>query len=243
MNIQIEYAEWDSDFFHQKTGIIKIPTNVLVTTNMLSEIKEMADIQNYQIIYIMLLHGNTIENNLLKISNKYISWVDTKIIYTKTIHPSGMSPHSFIESFNSMAIPDELYSITIESGKYSRFKNDPHFPKGAFNLLYKRWIERSVNKEIADDVLVHYNRSKINGFLSYKTDGTSCTIGLIAVTPDQQGRGIGSKLINHLEHKMLSQNINILNVATQSANIQACTFYEKIGFQIKDVTNIYHLWL
>lgn len=82
MNIQIEYAEWDSDFFHQKTGIIKIPTNVLVTTNMLSEIKEMADIQNYQIIYIMLLHGNTIENNLLKISNKYISWVDTKLITT-----------------------------------------------------------------------------------------------------------------------------------------------------------------
>lgn len=34
-----------------------------------------------------------------------------------------------------------------------------------------------------------------------------------------------------------------VNVATQKCNKIACHYYEKNGFYVEDVTNIYHIWL
>ncbi|WP_455587570.1 GNAT family N-acetyltransferase [Bacteroides sp.] len=243
MNTLIEHADWDSNFLHLKTGIINIPMDVFVTNDMLSEIKKKAKEQSYSVLYLKLLNDSKIDESVLETFNDNISWVDRKMTYTKTIHSSTPSSCSSIKSFNSTEIPDELYYLATESGKHSRFKNDTHFPKGTFELLYKTWIERSVNREIADDVLVHYENNRINGFLTYKINEASCTIGLVAISPNHQKQGIGSKLINCLEQKSLIQGIYTLEVATQSENTQACAFYEKNEFQISDITNIYHLWL
>jgi dTDP-4-amino-4,6-dideoxy-D-galactose acyltransferase len=43
--------------------------------------------------------------------------------------------------------------------------------------------------------------------------------------------------------KLIESNIFTLEVPTQLDNIQACRFYEKCGFQIKEIKNIYHFWL
>lgn len=243
MNIQIEHAPWDSSFFQCKIGIVHIAADTSVTTEMLSEIINKASRFQYKTIYIMLQHDNIIDNRMLNPFNNCITLVDKKRIYTKAINSTDHFSYSSIQSFKSAQIPEELYSLALESGKHSRFKIDTHFPKGAFALLYKTWIERSVNNDIADDVLVHYENNKIEGFLSYKINKSVCTIGLIAVSPACQGTGIGSKLIDYLEREMSEQGVLTIDVATQSENIQACTFYEKKRFQISTITNIYHLWL
>ena len=38
-------------------------------------------------------------------------------------------------------------------------------------------------------------------------------------------------------------NINQIQVVTQKANIPACAFYNKMGFKIELIENIYHFWL
>jgi ribosomal protein S18 acetylase RimI-like enzyme len=32
-------------------------------------------------------------------------------------------------------------------------------------------------------------------------------------------------------------------VATQKANENACGFYESIGFEVRNIINVYHLWI
>jgi ribosomal protein S18 acetylase RimI-like enzyme len=39
------------------------------------------------------------------------------------------------------------------------------------------------------------------------------------------------------------RNIEIVEVATQKANEGACRFYNAIGFEIKSIVNVYHLWI
>jgi ribosomal protein S18 acetylase RimI-like enzyme len=38
-------------------------------------------------------------------------------------------------------------------------------------------------------------------------------------------------------------NAHMTEVATQKANENACRFYESIGFKVKNIVNVYHLWI
>ena len=74
------------------------------------------------------------------------------------------------------------------------------------------------------------------------TDGKG-VIGLIAVSPLSQGKGYGQILNDACCNELSQLNIKILEVATQMDNAGACRFYEKCGFSVQSVTNIYHFWL
>ena len=79
--------------------------------------------------------------------------------------------------------------------------------------------------------------------VTLKIDKEKGHIGLIAVSPDTQGKGYGKALIDSCENELLNKGYYKLEVSTQIDNKQACLFYEKCGFKIKDITNIYHFWL
>ena len=68
-------------------------------------------------------------------------------------------------------------------------------------------------------------------------------IGLIAVSPLSQGKGYGHILNDACCNELIMRNINTIEVATQKDNKSACRFYEKCGFSVQSVTNIYHFWL
>lgn len=243
MRLSINYAQWDSEFLHFKTGIIKIPSHRCVTIEMLSSIKKDAEHDQYKLLYIMTSSKNSISQDIIDGVKGNITLVDKKTIYSKLVSNKTNFSEPHIQSLRQSTISNELYSLALESGKYSRFKNDPLFPKGTFEHLYKIWLERSVKKEIATDVIIYQIDNSIKGFLTYKINEQSCTIGLIAVSSEHQGQGIGSKLISYLEHLLSAQHIHIITVATQGHNTHACNFYKRNNFQIDEITYIYHLWL
>ena len=76
----------------------------------------------------------------------------------------------------------------------------------------------------------------------YKVTNNYATIGLIAVSPNHQGKGIGKQLIDKVENELFKKNINELRIPTQEENIQACFFYEKLGYKKLEVININHYW-
>lgn len=77
--------------------------------------------------------------------------------------------------------------------------------------------------------------------LTYKNDGSLYDIGLVAVAPDQAGKGIGTQLMQALFRRLGAGTV--VDVATQKRNLLACRYYEKNGFKVKSIQNIYHLWI
>lgn len=240
---EIEYASWDSVNFNLKVGVVKIVSSILFADDMFVAIEAEAKRQKYNVIYIMLLDGGVI-NSIQHINNRSdLLYVDKKVTYSKTISSKINQNSQGVKSFGCSSSFLEIYSLAIESGHHSRFKKDGHFPQGTFEKLYRSWIEGSVNKEIADDVIVYEEQNQMKGMLTYKVTQNKGVIGLIAVSLSCQSLGIGSMLLGYLESHLLALGINKLEVVTQGDNIQACRFYEKNKFNIINIVNIYHLWL
>lgn len=74
-------------------------------------------------------------------------------------------------------------------------------------------------------------------------DNTIGNLSLIGVDQSVRGQNKGSKLVNATFYHYSQKNIFDNEVVTQKANHLACKFYEKNGFGIKNIVNIYHIWL
>ena len=58
-----------------------------------------------------------------------------------------------------------------------------------------------------------------------------------------RGKSIGKKLMNAVLTYLSEKNTYMVEVATQKANENACRFYEAIGFEVRNIINVYHLWI
>lgn len=154
-----------------------------------------------------------------------------------------------IACYTASTPSDALTELAIAAGKYSRFHVDPAFPPDKFQAMYRLWIERSVRGELADAVLVAAaDRSDDAqqdpaGMITLAESGRVAQIGLIAVAGAMRGRGIGSALIHAAHGWMHSRGAVEARVVTQLANSPACHLYERAGYQLSRVQNVYHFWL
>jgi dTDP-4-amino-4,6-dideoxy-D-galactose acyltransferase len=234
-NGQIEYLSWDSNFFSKKIGRIFTDS----PDNLKSCLKEAATI-DYQLVYVFSNKDFFIDNNILDQFNGKL--MDKKVLYEKKIEELEVHP-SFVCEYDGSMLTAELELLAYEAGKYSRFKLDKNFGKNDFYRMYKIWIDNSIKHQIADNVFVVIENNIIKGLITLKKNGVVGNIGLCAVSPDIQSKGYGKALITKCENELLGVDISKLEVSTQADNTQACNFYEKCGFQIKEITNIYHFWV
>ena len=66
------------------------------------------------------------------------------------------------------------------------------------------------------------------------------SISLIGVASNSQGQGIGHLLISKAIEYCQANNIDTLEVCTESANIPALNFYIANDFKIKQIENWYY---
>ena len=234
-NPKIEYLAWDSDFFQKKVGRI-VAENTDCIENLLNETKN----NNYQLIYIFGKKDFFIDDKILKQFNGLLA--DRKILYEKEIFELVQSS-PIVSEYKNKELISELEQLAYISGEFSRFKLDKNFDKNCFYRMYKIWMENSLKKQIADNIFVVKENDVINAMVTLKIDNKRGNIGLIGVSSNTQGKGYGKALINACENELLNKDISKLEVPTQYNNTQACKFYEKCGFKIKEITNIYHFWL
>jgi dTDP-4-amino-4,6-dideoxy-D-galactose acyltransferase len=142
------------------------------------------------------------------------------------------------------ASPD-LVALAIAAGVHSRFAVDSRIERAKFESLYRVWIERSVRREIAGDVLIaHDGRANqpLAGMITVKVTGDVGNIGLVAVAEAYRGQGVGSRLIEAAHRWMNDRRAAKSTVVTQLANSAACRLYERAGYDIEQVENVYHFW-
>lgn len=225
--------QWDSDFLGLRIGRTDIMSNerwcvLLHEANVLR--------MQYDLIYVF-------SEQKLPTNTDGMCLVDTKTIYAKSINSSAIMPNS-IKCYQETAPNDDLYRLALVSGVYSRFRLDDNLPVGAYERMYRCWIERSVDGSMADIVFVHRDDNQIDGMITLKLETDVAHIGLVAVDDGAQGKGIGTMLIKAAEAYLLDHTtIRNLKVVTQWANKPACHLYEKNGFLVETKTNIYHWWL
>lgn len=231
----ITFAQWDSDNFGIKVGNAVLKDSY-VGHSTLDQIVAKAHDQKYDLVYAKDCY---IEPELL--CDKVIL-ADEKVIYCQTIFdPSRFKIDENVISVIHRPLNDNLLRLSVRSGMFSRYKVDPNLPDGVFETLYRLWIEKSLSGALASDVLAYCIDDVEKGMLTFKNNGNTTEIGLVAVDADCSGCGVGSRLMNTFLSKCNAGAK--VEVATQRRNHGACHFYEKNGFVVQRIINIYHIWL
>jgi dTDP-4-amino-4,6-dideoxy-D-galactose acyltransferase len=222
----IKQLEWDSGFFNLKVGQL-----------IFDKTQPLSGVPDFDLIYV------TSESDFdLEIEKFGNTFSEVKVKFAKEIKKSDFKSEN-IHSIDDIDIAtQDLYQLAYESGKNSRFLLDKNFKAEDFKKLYRTWVDNSISKEIATDILVYADANEIRGFVTYKINDESASVGLIAVDGNHQEKGIGRQLLNHLESILFHENITKLTIPTQQENIQACNFYKKQGYLADELTYIKHYW-
>lgn len=227
-DMNFKYLEWDSSFFNKKIGLLELP----------SELKYIEYLDDCDLIYVV---SNC--EFLVELINFELTFSETKIDFSK----KGLKKNKVTDKNIFSVLPNDfpnkqIYDLTLESGKFSRFRLDSKFKKNDFKKLYRKWIDNSYTKEIADNILVYKYKDDNIGFITYKVFENYARIGLMAISPKYQGKGIGIQLINAVENELITLGINELRISTQLHNEAACRFYKKAGYKIIEIKILKHYW-
>lgn len=219
---------WDSDFFGLNIG-------KLVLSDEDEFLKpDIEGLLDYDLVYIFANHG-------YKMPVVGANLVDCKVIYKKSIS-RNVETNSNVVAFSENKPSPDLYELALQSGEYSRFRLDNKMPAGSYEKLYRKWIEQSVCKAMADEVLCYYYNGKIVGMVTLAVKDNVGCIGLVAVDSLCRGLGIGSALLESVDSYLFGTGVRVVEVATQLDNTKACSWYEKNGYVVDSMTDIYHWW-
>jgi ribosomal protein S18 acetylase RimI-like enzyme len=77
------------------------------------------------------------------------------------------------------------------------------------------------------------DQGRVVGLITYHINGLSCEI--ITLDSLEEGRGIGSKLINLVIETAMNSGCRRLWLVTTNNNTHALRFYQKYGFRLNDI--------
>lgn len=234
----IDILNWDSKFFGFNVGRINLLSEPDWNQFDLELSHELGD---YRLIYLITADKIKVPETIL-INNNGI-FINQKILYQK--EPAKLNDNFpiYICDYKSNSLTSELINLAVVSGTFSRFRIDKNFAPGTFEKMYYLWIKNSVERKIADRIFVSDHREKITGMVTYKNSNISCKVGLLAVDVSERGKETGIHLIKKVEEQAVKKGLSQLQVPTQSNNVYACLFYEKLGFKRLEISNIYHFWI
>ena len=141
---EYKILEWDSSFFGFKVALISsLP-------HELSELLKKLTEEDVKLVYLFMPSKDQKANKIAEENGGTL--VDEKIKFCKQIKKAELLPidTDHIKSYIFHPLNEKLISLALQSGIYSRYRLDSHFPEGTFEKLYKEWIEKSLAKKIAD---------------------------------------------------------------------------------------------
>lgn len=237
--MRYEVLEWDSSFFGMKVGRINEgELSSLDLSKLLLTMKE----EGFKLVYWP--SNGEVSFELGDDTDGFLA--DKKVTYTTnflTLNPSSFISTDIVEVFSRDMSVSDIENLAIQSGKYSRFSVDPKLSNKKFVELYKIWITRSLNKEIASEVLLIRDGDKVAGMVTLGSKGERGDIGLIAVDAEYRGRGYGEILVRAAQEWFLLNGYELGQVVTQGENNPACNLYEKCGYKVESTEFFYHFWL
>ena len=232
---RVTILDWDSTFFGFKVASINPPFLHK------EDIKQLCTkLRNESVKICYWKTPNVINEFPEKID---VTLVDVASIYSIKLPTETTKNDTHISLYQDKVASEELIKIGIQCGLYSRFKVDSKFPSGSFEKMYSQWIQKSVKKELADDIILYEKDSKLAGIVTVYVKNKIGHIGLFGIDESMRGKGIGKKLLNASLNYFKDKKCESAQVVTQSENVAGCAAYESVGFSLKQKQYCYHIWL
>ncbi len=242
MSSEYSILPWDSEFFGIKVASI-IPNRLSPTR--LGQIVDSLRSQDVSLAYWPADPADDESQHAATCFEGFLA--DRKTLYSIDLNDLVQDPvpkfNNDIEEYTESSACPELVALAIESGIYSRFRLDWHFPPGKYEELYNIWISRSVDKSVADAVFVARDKERIAAMVTVSRKNQTGVIGLIAVNEAMRGRNMGRDLVLAAHNWYLARGCTKGLVTTQGMNKAACRLYEKCGYRVEQIHNYYHFWL
>jgi dTDP-4-amino-4,6-dideoxy-D-galactose acyltransferase len=237
--MRYEILDWDTDFFGIKVGRF---TNPQLELQELSEILSEMKKKNVKLVYFPA--EKEIEITAAKRLGGFLA--DKKTTFAidfSIVNLTESIPTDLVKPFKDSMSVKEFENLAIQSGELSRFAVDPNFPKDKFISLYKTWMKKSLQKEIASEVLFINDENRIAGVVTLGEKKGRGDIGLFAVDKKYRGKKFGEMLVRAAQKWFIDHGYKYGQVVTQGQNTPAGNLYKKCGYSVEKVEYFYHFWL
>ncbi|MDK2980409.1 MAG: dTDP-4-amino-4,6-dideoxy-D-galactose acyltransferase [Chloroflexota bacterium] len=233
-----EILNWDSDFFGLKTARICTPD---LDEQHLAKTLQNLRSRNVRLVYWPASHPANFDVSALG-----GRLVDQKATFELELAKSPTltaPPQVEVKPFTRDIPQQVLWDLALQAGSLSRFARDPQFPPDRFQALYLEWMRKSLNGEMADEVLVAAAQDVPTGMVTLSAREDSGEIGLIAVEEGFRGRHVGLALMAAAHDWYAARHLHRARVVTQADNQPACRLYRRCGYEIARTEYFYHFWL
>lgn len=239
IHMNYDALQWDSDFFGFK--VAKLTSSQLTLETLEAHLAEMRR-NGIKLVYWPSSHK--LDNNVIsKLSGTLADIKTTYFVDLAALSKPIPTNNIAITPYSTSISIDEMETLAIESGKYSRFFNDPMLDSEKAKELFRIWIRNAINKTHADEALIIRDKQHALGMITVVKKDNQGQIGLLAVSPQHTGKSYGEALVKQALSWFITQQISEARVVTQGNNIPACRLYEKCHFNLEKVEYFYHFWL
>jgi ribosomal protein S18 acetylase RimI-like enzyme len=133
-----------------------------------------------------------------------------------------------------------ILNIAGNSFIKSRFFKDKNIKKTVAIKIKRNWVSNFFREKRGEYLIVSEFNKKVVGFLLVLKNKKDYIIDLIAVKKNYQNLGLGTKMIEFLENKVLNRNKVKIYASTQFDNKDAIKLYIKNKFKVKYKKYVYH---
>jgi len=226
--------QWDTDFF----GVSSCKV-ILHKPLTLSEWKSLKSrLKDYQFVSIENRNSEPINSQFIgKDTNAFLA--DVNIQFKKNILEKKDKPKN-VEIYNALQRNNQI--VEMAEFKFSRFIEDPELAKRGGPQVYRQWVINSFGDVRKYFALSKNNNGQVDGFLLHSYKDNVCVVELIAVSENNQHKGIGTSLFSAIEYEAYKLGCDEIKVGTQIRNTVAINFYHKLGCKQVGCHQIYHLW-
>lgn len=225
----INYLEWESEFFSLKTGRLEFDAHAPVLTDK-------------QLDAFALIQAKVASHELSlidKLSQLGFQFAEGEIDFKLPIgieNACKKAPELCFRKANDADI-NLLMETASEAFVQSRFRA-PWYQEDDSSRFYALWVKKAVLGTFDDICLLTYDiENNMSGFVTLRRLSESeARVGLLAVMPNRTGQGIGKQLMSVAKLWCQQQGISTLYVATQISNIAASRLYTHSGGLIESTT-------
>lgn len=228
----IKKLDWDSEFFGLNIASINTESNDIDFGSIENFVKEN------KIEFVQACCQTSDRTLINKLEKEGFNFCDLRVTYS--IDLRKISPEKgkiiFADENDIPAIKEIAGKVFLQDSRYNYEKFDIEKVKE----FYQTWAEKAVYGTFDDFCLKSKDNGSLTGFISGKFREGIANIGLVGVSENYQGKGVGTELMKGFFDYCLKKGVSNVEVVTEGRNLRANNYYIKSGYGLKSIESWYY---